>query len=194
MIPACAGMTIFFSLFASPLECEASTSTCFSPYGGCTEAIVNALDAAKKSVLVQAFSFTSWRIAEGLVEAHRRGVKVEVILDKTELLKGRGSKAGTLAKAGIPISVDGAHDPGVAHNKVMVIDGQIVITGSFNFTNAAEAHNAENLLIIDDKGVADRYAENWRRHRAHSGAYRAPQKFQARLAKEESAFASTQGV
>jgi phosphatidylserine/phosphatidylglycerophosphate/cardiolipin synthase-like enzyme len=53
----------------------------------------------------------------------------------------------------------------------MVIDGQTVITGSFNFTKAAEERNAENLLVIQDADLARKYAENWRNHLKHSTAY-----------------------
>ncbi len=57
------------------------------------------------------------------------------------------------------------------HNKVMIIDGVTVLTGSFNFTKAVDEKNAENLLVINDAALADRYAENWRLHAQHSEAY-----------------------
>ena len=56
----------------------------FSPKGGCTDAVVAELDSAKTSVLVQAYSFTSARIAKALVEAHKRGVQVQAVLDKSQ--------------------------------------------------------------------------------------------------------------
>jgi phosphatidylserine/phosphatidylglycerophosphate/cardiolipin synthase-like enzyme len=59
----------------------------------------------------------------------------------------------------------------IAHNKVMVIDGDTVITGSFNFTNAAEERNAENLLVFHDATLASQYAANWHRHETHSEIY-----------------------
>ena len=141
---------------------------CFSPKGGCTEAVVREITAAKSSILVQAYSFTSTPIAEALRDAHRRGVKVEVILDKSVWTE-KYSEAVYLLHAGIPTKVDAQHS--IAHNKVMVIDGEVVITGSFNFTKAAEEHNAENLLVIRDKALAEKYAANWREHAAHSEKY-----------------------
>ena len=95
-------------------------SVCFSPKGGCTEAIVKELDEAKASILVQAYSFTSAPIAKGLVAAHERGVKVEVILDKSNLTE-KYTNAPFLEKSGIPIKIDSAH--AFAHNKAMIIDG-----------------------------------------------------------------------
>ena len=59
----------------------------------------------------------------------------------------------------------------IAHNKVMVLDGKTVITGSFNFTKAAEEKNAENLLILENAELAKIYMENWEKHRKHSEEY-----------------------
>jgi phosphatidylserine/phosphatidylglycerophosphate/cardiolipin synthase-like enzyme len=140
----------------------------FSPNGGCTEAVVKALGAAKTSVLVQAYSFTSAPIAKALVEVARRGVKVDVLLDKSQRTE-KYSSADFVAHEGIPMKIDAAH--AIAHNKVMVIDGTTVLTGSFNFTKAAEEHNAENLLVIQDPTLAEKYAANWKVHADHSEAY-----------------------
>ena len=140
-------------------------SVCFSPKGGCTEAIVKELDNAKTSILVQAYSFTSAPIAKALVAAHERGVKVKIILDKSNLT-AQYTSGPYVAKAGIPVKIDSAHE--IAHNKIMIIDGETVITGSFNFTKNAEDNNAENLLIIRDKALAGKYTRNWQDHEAHS--------------------------
>ena len=140
----------------------------FSPHGGCTEAVVRALHAANESVLVQAYSFTSAPIAKALVEAHKRGVRVEVILDDADV-KDKYSEADFLRNMGIPTLIDAKHQ--IAHNKVMVMDGRTVITGSFNFTKQAETSNAENLLVIHDEALAEQYAANWRLHAAHSEPY-----------------------
>ncbi len=140
----------------------------FSPRGGCTEAIVRQLDAAQQSVLVQAYSFTSAPIAQALVQAHKRGVHVEVILDKSQRSE-KYSSADFVAHAGIPTYIDAEH--AIAHNKIMIIDGRVVITGSFNFTKSAEEHNAENLLVIHDPDLAAKYTANWQAHAAHSERY-----------------------
>jgi phosphatidylserine/phosphatidylglycerophosphate/cardiolipin synthase-like enzyme len=140
----------------------------FSPKGGCTDAIEAAIDAAQASILVQAYSFTSKPIAEALLRAHKRGVKTNVILDSDQETANY-SEADFLIHEGIPTQIDAEH--AIAHNKVMVIDDGAVITGSFNFTNAAENSNAENLLIIRDKDIAKTYADNWRTHAAHSREY-----------------------
>jgi phosphatidylserine/phosphatidylglycerophosphate/cardiolipin synthase-like enzyme len=155
-------------LQAKPTPTPTDEQVYFSPKGGCTEAIVKNLDQAERSILVQAYSFTSKPIAEALIAAHKRGVKVKVLLDKSQL-HGKGSKLDLLVDAGIPVSIDTKH--AIAHNKVMIIDGVTVLTGSFNFTNAAEDRNAENLLVVRDKAIARKYRNNWNKHQKHSERY-----------------------
>jgi hypothetical protein len=96
---------------------------------------------AKRTILVQAYSFTSAPIAKALLDAHTRGVQVQVILD-TSQRNEKYSSADFLANQGVPTTIDANH--AISHNKVMIIDGETVITGSFNFTKAAQEKNAEN--------------------------------------------------
>ena len=140
----------------------------FSPHGGATEAVVQALEHATNAVLVQAYSFTSAPIARALVDAQRRGANVQVILDKSQRTE-KYSEADFLLHEGIPTRIDAQH--AIAHNKVMVLDAYLVLTGSFNFTKAAEENNAENLLIINDPVLARQYIDNWHAHEGHSEPY-----------------------
>ena len=149
-----------------PGEVEVS----FSPKGGCTSAVVRVLNSARKSIYVQAYSFTNAEIASALVAAHRRGVTTRVILDKSQESE-KYSEADFLTHAGVPTTIDAAH--AIAHNKVMIVDESTVITGSFNFTKAAEEKNAENLLIVHQSpALAEKYLSNWQSHQRHSGVYR----------------------
>lgn len=140
----------------------------FSPRGGAQDALVATIGQAKGSIFVQAYSFTSAPIAKALVDAAKRGVKIEAILDKSQRSE-RYTGATFLRNEGIPVYIDDKH--AIAHNKVMIIDGSIVVTGSFNFTKAAEEKNAENLLIIRSKEMARIYIDNWDKHKEHSEAY-----------------------
>jgi phosphatidylserine/phosphatidylglycerophosphate/cardiolipin synthase-like enzyme len=130
--------------------------------------VVDALSGAKKSILVQAYSFTSAPIAKALVDAHRRGVEVKVILDRSNRT-AHYSAATFLDHAGIPVWIDARH--AIAHNKIMIIDDNTILTGSFNFTKAAEQQNAENLLTIRDATLAEQYTANWQKHLQHSEPY-----------------------
>ena len=147
---------------------DTPVSVYFSPRGGAQQAIVDAIGQAKETIYVQAYSFTSAPIAKALVDASRRGVKVEAILDKSQR-KATYTGATFLKNEGIPVWIDDKH--AIAHSKVMIIDGSTVITGSFNFTKAAEEKNAENLLIIRNASLAKIYLANWRQHQEHSVEY-----------------------
>lgn len=140
----------------------------FSPQGGCTEAIIKELQAAQTNIQIQAYSFTSDAIAKALLVAQKKGVHVRIILDKSQRTE-KYSAADFLSHAGIETLIDAQH--AIAHNKVMIIDGATVITGSFNFTKAAENSNAENLLIIHDATLAGMYLQNWELHARHSVDY-----------------------
>lgn len=140
----------------------------FTPGDSAEAAIVEALLGAKESILVQAYSFTNPAIASALVDARSRGVKVVVLLDKSQRSQ-KYSAADFTANAGVATFIDDRH--AIAHNKIMIIDGRVVITGSYNFTRAAEKSNAENLVIIESSAIADKYTTNWLKHRRHSQLY-----------------------
>jgi phosphatidylserine/phosphatidylglycerophosphate/cardiolipin synthase-like enzyme len=143
-----------------------SAAAYFSPQGGCTEAVVRELRAARHEILVQAFSFTSDPITNALVDAKKRGVDVKILLDPANE-DDRFSDLRTLLAQGLAPLTDAEH--ALAHNKVMVIDRRTVITGSFNFTNQAERENAENLLVLKDhRDLAAAYRRNFEAHRAHA--------------------------
>jgi phosphatidylserine/phosphatidylglycerophosphate/cardiolipin synthase-like enzyme len=164
-------VTLLFSfgwLLASANSQNLPIEVYFSPHGGCTEAIVKEIGDAKSEILVQAYSFTSVPIAKALVDAHKRGIKVEALLDKSNK-KANYSSATFLANAKIPTYIDGAH--AIAHNKIIMIDKKTVITGSFNFSKAAEERNAENLLVIRSPELVLKYIENWQHHKEHSELY-----------------------
>jgi len=133
-------------------------ATCFTPPSGCGAVIANLISKAEKSIYVQAYGFTSGEIAKALINASNRGVKVRVLLDKSNI-GAKHSKMRDLRKAGIEVLIDKIS--GIAHNKIIIIDGSLVITGSFNFTTSADIRNTENIIIIRDKQVAQRYLQNW---------------------------------
>ena len=154
------GHTIDITLFK-----DTPVNVYFSPKGGCTNAIINEIEQAKTEIRVQVYSFTSAPIAKALLKAHKRGINVQVILDKSQKSQ-KYTSATFLINSGIPTYIDSKH--AIAHNKIMIIDKEIVITGSFNFTKAAEEKNSENLLIIKSKELAKYYLDNWLKHKEHS--------------------------
>ncbi|MGN1209442.1 MAG: phospholipase D-like domain-containing protein [Duodenibacillus sp.] len=136
----------------------------FAPEESGVAAIRGLVDRANKEVRLSAFHFKSKAVAEILVAAHKRGVDVAVIIDR-KTLSSKKCTASILSAAGIPVYVDAEHR--TAHNKYLVVDGRIVQTGSYNYSDHAEFDNAENLLILEAPEVAQLYQENWIAHRAH---------------------------
>jgi phosphatidylserine/phosphatidylglycerophosphate/cardiolipin synthase-like enzyme len=148
---------------------QGDTQVFFSPKGGCTTAIVNELNRAQRQILIQAYSFTSEPIAAASVAAHNRGVQVCVLLDKSQETE-QYSAADFLDNSGIQTLIDAQH--AIAHNKVILIDGVTLITGSFNFTTNAEQSNAENLLIIHNRpDLYSAYETNFQHHFEHCKKY-----------------------
>ena len=134
----------------------------FSPNQGATDAIIKAISEARKLVLVSAYSFTSQTIAQALLDAKKRNVDVKIILDKSQVSQ-RYSSSKFFENLNFDLKIDVKH--AIYHNKVMIIDDKTIITGSFNFTKAAESKNAENVLIIrDNPKLAQLYKQDWLKH------------------------------
>jgi phosphatidylserine/phosphatidylglycerophosphate/cardiolipin synthase-like enzyme len=169
-IPLCLGLLSLLPWLAIAADfTPARVAVYFSPSGGATDAVVREVNAAKQQMLVQAYSFTSAPIAKALVAAHKRGVSILAVLDKSNET-AKYTAATFLVNAGIRTLIDDQH--AVAHNKVIVINSATVITGSFNFTKAAEEKNAENLLVIKEApALVQAYAANIQAHAAHSHPY-----------------------
>lgn len=138
----------------------------FSPKGGCQAAIVREMMKARHEILVQAYSFTADPLTYALVELKKQGVLVEIVLDKSNEVD-RYSDLKICLDAGLDVRVD--HEHPIAHNKIMIIDQKVVITGSYNFTNQAEGENAENVVIIKGNPELVRdYRDNFFKHRDHA--------------------------
>lgn len=155
-----------------PAASQDGIAVYFSPDGSCTAAIVQEINDARKAILVQAYSFTSKPLAEAMMRAHKRGVEVWVVLDSSQRTS-KYSSATFFRNQGMDVYIDSKH--AIAHNKVMLIDNRVIITGSFNFTKAAEERNAENLLIIKEKiQLVRAYWHNFDKHLDHSVEYSSP--------------------
>lgn len=143
----------------------------FTPGDDAAGMLIHTIDGARSQILVQAFSFTHEQIATALVRAHQRGVEVQVLADPEQAELIEHNVVGLLMAGKVPVFADGAHS--AAHNKVVIIDAHaeqpVLVTGSFNFTFAAQYRNAENVLVIrGNRDLVRAFAENWKRHRAHS--------------------------
>jgi phosphatidylserine/phosphatidylglycerophosphate/cardiolipin synthase-like enzyme len=159
---------IFAMLVAFPaLAFDAVCSVYFSPHGGVTDALVALVGTSSKYVRVLAYNFTSQPFGDALIAANKRGVDVQLVLDKSVPTE-RNSMLPAMLAAGIPAWIDHKHQ--IAHNKVIVIDGTVFETGSFNYSSNAENNNGENALICQSIDGAAAYLGNFEIHKSHSEA------------------------
>ncbi len=163
-------LAVTSSMSPTTIPATGSIEVAFSPNNGVTNAVVNAINSANKHILVEAYSFTSKEISRALLSAKKRGVDIQLILDKSQVGR-KYSSATFFANLGFNLHIDINH--AIFHDKVMIIDDKTVITGSFNFTKAAETKNAENLLILrDNSKLASLYTKefvyNWQQSLGYS--------------------------
>jgi len=150
---------------ASAAAPSATIETCFAPEDDCAAFAVHAIDHAERMILIGAYGLTTGSgIVEALLRAHRRGVEVKLIADKTTPC-GYNSGIDLLASAGVPVWID--HSARIAHAKTMVIDGRMTLNGSYNWTRGAAA-NSEDLNLVGSPAVAEAYAAHWRGRQALS--------------------------
>lgn len=162
VLAICFVMSFVLGFFDDIKRAYADTSdvkVCFTPGDRCDLRLISAIRGAQRTIEVQAYQLTSKPIQRALVGAYQSGVKVEIILDKSQLWFKREAPALYLSTFNIPIWID--NKVKIAHNKVMIIDGKEVITGSYNYSRAAQYSNAENLVIIQSSEIAAQYHRNF---------------------------------
>jgi len=141
----------------------------FAPDVSLTQEIAKEIAKAKKTIMVQAYKFTSNTVLQALSAARKSGVTVEVILDKDHRVPNKETLSPSLGDSllynGVPVYIDSEH--AVANNNLMIIDDRLVITGSYSFTDSEKLY-AENIVIIDNAQIAEEYAANWAKHKNHS--------------------------
>jgi phosphatidylserine/phosphatidylglycerophosphate/cardiolipin synthase-like enzyme len=151
----------------SSASADMAVQACFSPQGKCSIHILREIDNAKKELLVAVYAFTSDDLAGALVQAKKRGVTVQVIIDREFDSRNEKSKGKFLEIQKIPVRRLSGSKPfnsdregGLMHQKFAVVDRRVVFTGSYNWTQSAETSNDENLLLFRDAGPL---AEEYRR-------------------------------
>ncbi len=162
-------LTIFSLQFSAAAEMV--VQPCFSPQGKCSAHILREIESAKRELLVAVYAFTSDDLAMALVQAKRRGVAVQVVVDREFDRTNENSKGKFLEEQKIPVrrltgaaAKAGDKDPGLMHQKFAVIDRRIVFTGSYNWTRSAENLNDENLLMFRDASpLAEEYRKSFLR-------------------------------
>lgn len=152
-----------------PTQPPQITEAGFYPFGGAVELTVKAIDSAKESIFL-AGDVTSGPVVQALANARKRGVNILVILDKSQE-KARYSGAKLLVHEGIQVHIDRKHN--AMNNNYMVIDGQTLEIGRFNYTETAAKKNADNVIVLwNNPAAAKPYRANWQEHWDHSTLYK----------------------
>jgi phosphatidylserine/phosphatidylglycerophosphate/cardiolipin synthase-like enzyme len=147
------------SAWTSPALAAPRVVVCLIPGENCTKLVVDTVDAAAREVLVQAYGFTSCPIIEALARARKRGLDVRVLLDKSNVHPSKAAVLSYLRSAGIEPKIDSP--PGIAHRKVIIVDRNIVVSGSMNFTCAAQKRNVEVVEVTRGRKRAKPYIGGW---------------------------------
>jgi phosphatidylserine/phosphatidylglycerophosphate/cardiolipin synthase-like enzyme len=131
----------------------------FSPRGGCENQVINWINKANSSIHVLIYSFTLDSVGNALIEAHGRHIEVKIVFEKGQI--GQSSEYQRLRNSAVDVRND--TNPSYMHDKIMIVDGKIVLTGSFNWSNNAENENNENLLIIINTSLATTYENEFQK-------------------------------
>lgn len=135
--------------------------TYFSPDDHPQERILELIRGAEDQILFLAFSFTSDSIAQAIIERSQAGVTVQGVLDTSQSYNDVGSEWERFQENDVDVRLDG--NPEKMHHKFILIDGEIVVTGSYNFTESAEKKNDENVLIIHSSSLAFDFTQEFQR-------------------------------
>ncbi|HHG83703.1 MAG TPA: DUF1669 domain-containing protein [Bacteroidetes bacterium] len=136
-----------------------SSRVYFSPGETCLNAITSQIQNARQHLDICVFTISDDRITNAILERHQRGIEVRIITDNDKL-RDAGSDVRALAASGIEIRVDNTSSH--MHHKFCIVDGDAVITGSYNWTRSAATRNQENILVTEEDLVVNRYGEGFR--------------------------------
>jgi phosphatidylserine/phosphatidylglycerophosphate/cardiolipin synthase-like enzyme len=171
-------LLLFLSLsplsFAQAKEPITNYEVLFSPHDHVADELIALIGKEKKSVKAAVYCLMHHGIAKALIDAHKRGVRVEVIVDPYSI-KAR-SPVKKMAEANLPVYVWNPQMPveirkgrtikkrkPLMHDKFCVLGDNRVWTGSFNFTFEAEKNNQENVIVLENTGIADKYLKEFDR-------------------------------
>jgi len=148
----------------------AKVEAAFTPGDDISDLIAQRIARSRESVRMQAYLFTDRHIAGALYAAMRRGVKVEIVADAAQQQAGGLPLLEPLHRAGARVYLNTSH--AASHNKIVIVDGTTVITGSYNFTQAAQSRNAENVVVISgNRAITGRFVDNFEYHRSQSSPW-----------------------
>lgn len=133
----------------------------FSPDDGVADHISKILNDAQESIYFLAFSFTTDEFGETIRTQAENGLTIAGVMEEQQVKSNIGTEYDFFKQAGLDVLLDG--NEGQMHHKTMIVDGDIVITGSYNFSRSAETRNDENVVIFHNAKIADFYMQEFQR-------------------------------
>lgn len=154
---------VFLAWFSVPIYSFAAPGieVGFSPEGSAQALVLKVINDAHKSIQMIGYSFQAPDIAQALVAARQRGVDVRVVVDKKRnQVAASKTIMSYVANNGVKLRIDGHYH--IQHDKTIIVDGETVETGSFNFAPSAETENSENVIVIHDMpDITQQYVAHW---------------------------------
>ena len=132
----------------------------FSPGENCRRKLLDLLVGVRESLDVSVFTISDDRLAEAIIEVYKRGIGVRIITDDDKALD-QGSDIHRLIDAGVPVRMDASENH--MHHKFAIIDKNILVNGSFNWTRSATDYNQENILVTDEPKLVTAYLAEFER-------------------------------
>jgi phosphatidylserine/phosphatidylglycerophosphate/cardiolipin synthase-like enzyme len=154
------GTTTFSRTETQVIDESTVSGVYFSPHGGCENQIISWINKANSSLHILIYSFTLDEVREALIQAHNRSVQVEVVFERKNINES-GGEYQNLKNAGVTVRTDGNLE--LMHDKIMIVDGKVVLTGSYNWTSSAENDNNENVILITSDTIATAYENEFQR-------------------------------
>jgi len=145
-----------------PSSSDTHTKVYFSPSGGCQAKTIELITQSKKFIDIAMYSLNNTSILEALNKAKNSGIKVRVLVDRTQGMGVNKNVTLKLKQEGYDIRIHSVNN--IQHNKFAIFDGKKVVTGSFNWTNNGEKTNEENCIILDDEAVVKAYENRFNDH------------------------------
>jgi len=155
----------FFSLLLWVLQTSpafAETEVLFSSDQSIQGTLLNEMESAYSTIDLAIREITSKPLAQALLKAKERGIKIRIITDSKQA-KRRSSKITYLIQEGIPVKILRGKDHGVMNYRFAIFDGKKVMTGSFDWSETSERRNYENLLILWESDTVISYQKEFER-------------------------------
>lgn len=130
----------------------------FSLYDDPETVIIESIRAAEESISIAMYTFTDVEIAQAILEARDRGIEVRIYLDRSQV-KAKYSRSRYFVENEIKVRI--SSNSYIMHHKFAIIDGEVLLTGSYNWTESANLRNNENLLVINSRGIVERYHDQF---------------------------------